>query len=151
MLGIFLWDGSHCKNLHFLITFFNFPLETWWRGFQSLLVLWKLAPDWNQRISKACFQVFSTACLALMALERVRSDSIKSLSQKALPFVPQSIISFMRESQRFSNSHSVLNFFSSEIVKTLAFKLSIREKVMAQNGDIFPWVSLLRKFIQNWF
>ena len=36
-------------------------------------------------------------------------------------------------------------------MKTLALKLSIREKIMMKNDDIFPWVAVLRKFIQNRF
>ena len=83
--------------------------------FTELINLWRPAADWDRRISRACFRVSSAACPALMALERVRSDSLKSLSRKALSFVPQTIISLMRESQRFSYSHSALNFFSSVI------------------------------------
>ena len=77
-----------------------------------MLILWRSVADWDWRISLACFRVTSAACPALMALERVRSDSVKSLLQKALSFVPQTIISLMRESRRFSNSHLALNFFS---------------------------------------
>ena len=41
--------------------------------------------------------------------------------------------------------------FCNKIVKTLAFKLSIRKTFMTRNDDIFPWVAILRKFIQNSF
>ena len=113
--GYFPLGWEPLQNLHLLIISFDFPLGNWWRCLRSLLILWRVAPDWNWRISQACFRVSSATCPALMAFERVRSDSLKSLSRKALSFVPQTIISLMRKSQRFSNSHLALNFFSSEI------------------------------------
>ena len=72
---------------YFLIISFDFLLVIWRRGLQSLLILWRSATDWNWRISRACFRVSSATHPALMALERVRSDSLKSLSREALSFV----------------------------------------------------------------
>ena len=101
------------QSLHLLIIFFDFLLGAWWRGLRSLLILWRLAADWDWRISRAWVRVSSAACPALMVLKKVRLDSLKSLSWKALLLVPQTIISLMRESRKFSNSHSALNFFST--------------------------------------
>ena len=41
--------------------------------------------------------------------------------------------------------------FGNKIVKNLALKLSPREKFVTEKDDIFPWVVVIRKFIQNRF
>ena len=100
-----------------------------------------------------CFKVSSAAYLALMALERVRSDSLRGLSRNTLSFVPQTIISLIRESQRFSNSHSALNFFSLVMKswKLWPSSCQIRDKFMAENSAIFPFVAIHRELIQYRF
>ena len=50
------------QNLHFLIISFDFSLGSWWRGLRSLLILQRLAADWDWRISRASFRVSSAAC-----------------------------------------------------------------------------------------
>ena len=110
--GHFALGWEPLQNLHFLIISFDYSLGAWWPSLQTLLIVWRSATDWDWRISRVCFRVFSAACPALIALERVRADSLKSLSGKVLSFVPQTIISLMTESQRISNSHSGLNFFN---------------------------------------
>ena len=86
-VGYFLLVWEPLQNLYFLTISFDFSLGPWWWGLQSLLILCRLAADWDWRILRSCFRVSSATCPALMALERVRSDSLKSLSQKALSFV----------------------------------------------------------------
>ena len=86
-VGYFLLGWEPLQNLHFLIISFDFSLGPWWWGLQSLLILCRLAADWDWKILRSCFRVSSATCPALMALERLRSDSLKSLSQKALSFV----------------------------------------------------------------
>ena len=103
MLGILPWDENISK-----FTFLNY---VFWFS-HGLFVFWRSVVHWNWRISWACFWVSTAAYPALIALERVIWDSLGSLTRKALPSSPQTITSLMKESQRSSNSHVVLNFFS---------------------------------------
>ena len=64
--------------------------------------------DW--RILRVCFRVSSAACPAVMAIGRVRSDSLRSLSRKALPFVPQTIVSLMGSLEDFRIQTQRLTF-----------------------------------------
>ena len=57
-------------------------------------------------------RVSSAAWPVLIALERARFYSRRSLSRKELPQVPHTITSLIRESWRLSNSHSELTFFN---------------------------------------
>ena len=58
-------------------------------------------------------QFLCAAWPALIALDRVRSHSRRSLSQSELSLVPHTIISLTRKPWRLSNSHSEFNFFNS--------------------------------------
>ena len=49
----------------------------------------------------------------------------------------------VRKIFKFTLSAKIFQF-CNKTVKTLAFKLFIREKPMTENGDIFPWVAALK-------
>ena len=42
-----------------------------------------------------------------------------------------------------------MKIFGNEVVKTLSFKLSLREKLITDNGDIFPLSAVLWEFVKN--
>ena len=81
----------------------------------SLMTSKQSAIDWDWRILQACFRVSSAACPALMVLEKVWSDSLSSLLQKAISFVPQTIIHLAREfTLKFHNSRWCTKFLSQQ-------------------------------------
>ena len=103
------------KSLHFFGKSVVLWLRVLWLDLFSffLKILSISAEGWDLRISRACLRVSSAAWPALIALDRVRSHSRRSLSRSELSLVPHTIISLIRESWRLSNSHLELNFFNS--------------------------------------
>ena len=68
------------QNLYFLIIYFDFRTSSR-RGLWSVFVLRESVVDFNWKISWAYIGVSSAVYPALIALERVRSDSLGSLSR----------------------------------------------------------------------
>ena len=103
----FLLGSNPLRNFHFLFIFHNLyfsfiyflnfhliSLGVWWRGLQSLVILWKLVADWDSRILWEYFWASPTAWPALMGLYRMISEFLRSLSRKLLlPLVPKMITS----------------------------------------------------------
>lgn len=91
--SLWLWNGTISK-LIFLIIYFDFRTSSR-RGLWSVFVLRESVVDFNWRISCAYIGVSSAVYPALIALERVRSDSLGSLSWWALSFAQQTTIPLM--------------------------------------------------------
>ena len=145
VLGILPWDKNISK-FTFLNYFFWFS--------HGLFVLWWSVVHWNWRISWARFRVSSAARPALIALERVRSDSLWSLTPKALSFAPQTITSLMRESQRSSNSNVVLNFFSWKLSpSSCLYAKDLWRRMYGAVLTVFtlnrPWFSFIISWIKS--
>ena len=141
------------QNLHFFIKSLVFWLWVLWLDLFSffLKILSILVVGWDLRILQACLHVSSAAWPVLITLDRVRSDSQRSLSQRELSLVPHTIISLIRKSWTLSNSHSELNFFHS-VTKSWKFWSSCYLyviKLATKNGYVFPRVTVFQKFVYN--